>query len=448
MLDQINDTNLYTVIAVIFYLLAFRNIWFIIAEKMNAPAAITWILVNISFPMIGVPLYFFLGQSKLKSYGKRMRRKVTSRHNPIVSEPSKNKIKVICSGQEAFAEIFSTIESADTFILVQYYIFRTDSLGLKLIDLLIKKARTGVQVFFLYDNLGSFGLIGKHGHRMKQAGIHVVRFLPFTLQFNLQINFRNHRKVILVDGSTCFLGGMNVGEEYLSKNKHWRDTQLKIQGPACEAIMETFFDDWSFASTDKERQVLEPLMKVIPTETEGDCKLRVFSFGPGDQWDTGLLMFMDAIQSARKSITIATPYFIPDLILERCLDLCLVKNIEVNLIVPAQSDSYSVQLINQHYIKKIARKGANVYLYADGFMHQKVLLIDESKAIIGTSNFDNRSIYLNFETSILIEDSSVAKEVKTMLDEDLKKCRPLKDAESGTWNNFLGNIIRLASPIF
>ena len=448
MIDSPNEITVYTFIIICFYLVAMRNIWVIVSEKMNSSAALTWILVNISFPFIGVPLFFFLGQNRLKHYRKRREKRVMSPNKELFRSSTHNDLRLITTGPEAFSLIKNEIRHAKQSIILQYYIFRTDSLGLNIIELLIEKAREGVQVFFLYDNLGSFSLTGKHSRRMKAAGVHVENFLPFSFRFNLQINFRNHRKMVLVDGKCCFLGGMNVGEEYLGKRRHWRDTQVQIKGPACHEIMDTFCEDWTFAASKKNLEALKKLRQSDEKAGSGKFPLQVFSYGPGDELHRGLFMFMDLLSKAEESITIATPYYIPDHVLQKVLELAVLKGIEVKLIIPAKSDSLAVQLINQFNVKHAARRGAMVHLYEPGFMHQKVILVDEQFALLGTSNFDNRSIYLNFETSIVVEDHSFAVQVKEMLDKDLKNCRLLTVSEDKLAHRLAEKIMRLAAPLF
>ncbi|SMF05589.1 cardiolipin synthase [Pseudobacteriovorax antillogorgiicola] len=443
------DAVIYSVLIGCVYALAIRNVWAIVSSEMNPSAAATWILINISFPFLGVPLYFFLGQSKLRLYSKRRRKRLKGRNHDYPPLTSYNKIHLLTSGQGTFDEIFAEIENAKDYILIQYYIFRTDRLGLKFIDLLIKKAQQGVKVFFLYDNLGSLGLTGTHTRNMKQNGIYVARFLPLRIRFNFQINFRNHRKIIVIDGHKAFMGGMNVGVEYLGIEKHWRDTQLKIEGPGCAQFSQTFADDWSFAASPKYR---EPLDTALDHRSEhipqGPCATKVYSFGPGDDLDYGLYLFMNLIQNAKESIYIATPYLIPDLVLERCLELAIIKDIKVVIIVPERTDSIVVQIINNHYVRRLCHRGAQIYLYQAGFMHQKVVLVDQEKALVGSSNFDNRSIYLNFETSVLVENESFSLEVYEMLMNDISRSEQLEVNKIRFVERHLGNILRIASPLF
>lgn len=430
-----------------FYLLAIRNTWHIIISEMNPSAAITWILINLSFPFLGVPLYLILGQSKLNRYT-RLRR---GKGLPAIQYPAPSilsHIEPFTSGQEAFPKIFDDIGMAQNFILVQYYIFRTDRLGLEFINHLIRKSQAGIPVFFIYDNLGSLGLTGRHTRRMKAAGIQVARFLPLSFRFNFQINFRNHRKTIIIDGRVAYIGGMNVGMEYLGIQRHWRDTQLRLQGEASHQLIGSFADDWAFAASKHQQSKLTQSLEGLTPLICGTMKSQIYSFGPGDPEPLGLYLFMDLIQSAKSKIFIATPYFIPDLVLERCLELALQKKVQIDMLVPYKSDSTIINIMNRYYCKRLQGRGARVYLYQAGFMHQKLLMIDEQKVLIGTSNFDNRSIYLNFETSILVEDESFTQVIQDMLQKDLQQSQLLNHKEMKPIERVFASLLRLASPLF
>ena len=445
----------YLVVVIVLYLIAFYNVVVIIREEVNPSSAITWIFVNLSFPFIGVPLYFFLGQTKLKTY--RKRRKRFERYFRPTLAPLKNqqpvqtinRLTMLDSGDAAFDAMLTAIEQAELYILIQYYIFRPDKLGDKFKTLLMAKAAAGVPVYFIYDNLGSIGLTGQYTRQLRRSGVHVARFLPLQFRFNLQINFRNHRKLVLVDGKKAFIGGMNVGLEYLSHSSFWRDTQVMIEGPAIIELAYTFIEDWNFAANYKRGSQLKKLLTPLPQpEVDHGSPTQVFSFGPGDSLNIGLYIFMELLQSAKESITIATPYFIPDLTLERCLELAILKGIEVKLIVPQRADHWYVQLVNQYYIRRISRFGAKVFLYQKGFMHQKVILVDDSRTLIGTANFDNRSIYLNFETSILASCKVFSRATKKMLNQDIKDSIPFDPKKDPLWYRYTSKVFRLFSPLF
>ena len=465
----------------VLYILAIINVYKILRQELNPPAAAAWILLNLAFPPIGVPLYFLLGQNKLKGY---LKRRLETKQYLITHHPagrkanldstiqndeqgkkifpsatiSYNAINILDSGPKAFDAIFDAISQAKSYIFVQYYIFRPDSLGEKFKDLLISKAKDGVKIFFIFDNIGSVGLTGRYIRDLKSHGIKVARFLPFHFRFHLQVNFRNHRKLVLIDGDIAFVGGMNVGKEYLGKGKFWRDTQISIKGPAIASLAETFLEDWSFAVEAKKRYLPSSFVsrtielyqhEKITTNNAERVATEIISFGPGDDADIGLYLFMDLIQSAEKSIFIATPYFIPDIVLERCLESALRRGVVITLLVPKKPDYYSIKFVSALSIRRFSRAGGRVFYYQKGFMHQKIMLIDEKVSMLGTSNFDNRSIYLNFETCVLVRNKEFAQKVSTMLTRDLNNASPMqpKPTES-RWSLLMENIARLLSPLF
>ncbi len=442
----------------VFYFLAFYNVITILKEEINHTAAITWIFINLVFPFFGVPLYFFLGQSKLKSYSQR--RKRFERHfqppphlqnhgNCLDAVKTLNTLTILDTGDKAFSEMLEHIQKAQHFILVQYYIFRPDKLGLEFKKILISKAKQGIPIYFIYDNLGSIGLTGKYTRDLKRHGVRVARFLPFHFRFNLQINFRNHRKLIVIDGEYGFVGGMNVGEEYLGRRKFWRDTQVMIQGPAIKHMCYTFLEDWNFAATFRESRTLKKLVGRSTSHTPAHrYETQVFSYGPGDDREVAVYLYMNLIHMAKKSIIIATPYFIPDLILERCLELAILKGVKITLLVPKNTDHWYIKIVNQYYLRRMANFGANVFLYTKGFMHQKVMLIDDQATLMGTSNFDNRSIYLNFETSILVNSTTFANQVRNMLKHDLDGTEHFDLRPDPLWYRYGSKVLRLLSPLF
>ena len=208
-------------------------------------------------------------------------------------------------------------------------------------------------------------------------------------------------------------------------------------------------EDWNFAATFKKGRLLKKLITRNPNpKVDNGHATKVFSFGPGDDIDHGLFLFMTAINNAKESITIATPYFIPDLTLEKCLELAIFRGIKVCLIVPKRADHWYVQLVNHFYLRRFIEFGADVYQYEKGFMHQKVMLVDGKTVIIGTANFDNRSIYLNFETSIMVDSKEFAENTETMLTEDMAHSRKMSRKQKGGWYGYVSQFMRLLSPLF
>jgi len=464
------------------YLLAIRNFLNIINRNINPPTAFAWILVNFLMPYVGVPLYYFFGENRLRSYVRRREKRRSTSYTKTIAHAADDEaallpldpfervftnlgesnrrhpgsVALLVDGQATFESIFAAIEGARHYVLVQYYIIRPDRIGMTLKELLIRKARAGVKVYLLYDYIGSLWLSQTYVRDLKSAGVAVARFLPFRFHRKSPANFRNHRKLVLVDGVVAFTGGLNVGDEYLSlgsdQSSYWRDSHLKVEGRPVESLQRIFQDDWFFAARDKTRRSVMHLTPVRTTDeprAEGHRALvQVVPFGPNDKVFVGLLLFMQAIQTAQKRLWIATPYFIPDGTLERLLELAILRGVDVRLIMPGIADHPLVHWVSLSYAIQLREKGLKVYLYHKGFMHQKFIIIDDEITLAGTSNFDNRTVYLNFETAILITSASFNRQVTTMLEEDMRHARPLDGpAQHGRWYVFRARLARLLAPL-
>ena len=458
----------------IIYLIALINILRIVRQDLSPGAALSWILINAAFPLLGVPLYYFLGQSKITGYVKQRNLipKSTEKHAGGISKGPRlpsyamtmvaslskldelyqafpGEADLMIDGKEAFPEIFKAIGEAKEYILVQYYILKQDRLGLELKGLLESKAARGIKVYLLIDDWGSFGLGRRYVRDLKKAGVKVVRFLPVGLRFSFQVNFRNHRKLVLIDGKVAFTGGLNMGVEYLGNKKagHWRDTHLKLTGPCLGPLITTFIEDWNFASKKDLSSVISfPEVSINPEKAKW---IQTISFGPGDDLPSGgLTLFTQAIHSAKESLWIATPYLIPDSILENALIMAALRGVKIRILIPQKADSKLVHMVSLVHGERL-KKYAEIFLYTNGFMHQKVILIDKSSSIIGTSNFDNRSIYLNFETSLVIHNQKFASKVAAMLEKDFSNAVPMSQKRPlrGFTKKF-SRFIRLLGPLF
>lgn len=479
--------NIFIVITAIVYLLAIYNVVRIVNQDREPQSALAWIVVNLVIPFIGVPLYFFLGENRLRTFVKRRQRSqleleayrryrenLPQYHDVMriepdstlevfgqlvkkaadVFQPMPGGIQLLINGEETFRQIFATIKEARHYIFVQYYIIRSDRLGVELRDLLIAKAREGVAVYLLIDDIGSFFLADSYLRPLRQAGVHVAKFLPFRIPYQFQVNFRNHRKLVLVDGREAFTGGLNVGMEYVGKQKigFWRDTHVHITGPAVQALQHVFLDDWYFAA--KRSIKLEPLQMRAPEAPASNqhlhmCAVQTVPFGPSDSFHVGVMLFMQIIQMARKSLWIASPYFVPDSGLERLLELAARRGVDVRVLIPQKPDHLFVHSVTMSYAQRLLKQGIRVFLYQKGFMHQKVIQMDGELAVLGTSNFDNRSMYLNFETAVLVHDRTMAAETMAMLEGDFADSSELQPTtESDTlWRNFPMKVVRLLAPL-
>lgn len=426
--------------------------WRAVASARTPQGAIAWVIFLLAAPWFGVPAYVIFGHHKLRAYteARRRSRELTRQlaaqaqdypprddarqrliafarmgKMPIVGG---NDAGLLIDGEETFEAIFEAIEGARRYVCVQFYTIVDDAVGQALADRLVAAAERGVTVRVIYDGVGSYGLSRGYRQRLTDAGIRILD--PRAARgptSRLQINFRNHRKTVIVDGETGFMGGLNVSETYLGRNPAygaWRDTHLRLRGPIVSQLQLVFAEDWHWATGES----LADVMGWYPgIDTAGMTGLLV-PMGPGDDMDTGALFFFSAITGARNRVWIASPYFVPDIDTLTALSDAALRGCDVRLIVPDTVDHYLPWLAAFAFFDEVRRAGVKVHRYQQGFMHQKVVLVDDDIAAVGTANFDNRSFRLNFETMAVMHDAAFAREVETMLTADLKECTLLEQS--------------------
>jgi len=359
-----------------------------------------------------------------------------------------NHVKLLVNGGATFDAIFEAIEQATEVVLVQFFIIHDDELGQALQQLLVRKAQAGVQVFVLYDGVGSHALPRRYVQTLREAGVQVQAFTTRRGWFNrFQVNFRNHRKIVVVDGLTGFVGGHNVGDEYLGHHRPlspWRDTHIQVSGPVLACLQESFAEDWYWAT-----RALPPLL-LPDTYAEDGMLCQVLVTGPADPQETCSLFFLEAIHSARERVWITSPYFIPDEAVSAALRLAVLRGVDVRLLIPSRPDHRVVYAASSLFAFEAVRAGVKVYRYQPGFLHQKVVLVDDEFSAIGSANLDNRSFRLNFEIMLLTVDTSFAAQVEGMLTADFAQARQitLNDSRNTHRLQHLGmRIARLISPI-
>jgi cardiolipin synthase len=360
-----------------------------------------------------------------------------------------NDAELLIDGEATFSAIFRAIDDARDYVLAQFYIIKDDQLGREFKARLIGKAGEGVRVHLLYDEIGCLGLPGRYLEELRQAGVRVSAFNTTKGTRNrFQLNFRNHRKVVVVDGQVAFVGGLNVGDEYMGRGKvfsHWRDTHACIRGPAVHAVQIAYCEDWYWAT----HELPELDWDLVQSGT-GDKNVLVIPTGPADDLETCGLFFTHSIHAARERVWIASPYFVPDSKVIAALQIAALRGVDVRVLLPEKADHTLVWLSSFSYYEETKPYGVKLYRYQPGFLHQKVMLVDSDVASVGTPNLDNRSFRLNFEIILLFLDHDFASRVETMLEEDFADARLVEQDDLSSralWFKFAVRAARLMAPL-
>ena len=359
-----------------------------------------------------------------------------------------NSVRLLINGTATFDAIFDAIRSAKEVVLVQFFIIHDDDLGMKLHALLLEKAAQGVAVHVLYDSIGSHSLPKSYGESLRAGGVQTYAFATrggWISRF--QVNFRNHRKVVVVDGVRGFVGGHNVGVEYLGAKpplSPWRDTHVEVTGPVVACLQESFAEDWFWAA-----RKLPPL--ILPQSYPEDGVLCQFlASGPADPYETCSLFFVEAIHAANRRVWITTPYFVPDEAVFAALRLAVLRGVDVRILIPSRPDHKIVYAASSLYAFEAVRAGVRIFRYQPGFVHQKVVLVDDEISAIGSANMDNRSFRLNFEVMLLTVDDAFARQVEHMLLDDFALAREITEADikaTHRLQQLAMRVARLVSPV-
>lgn len=449
-----------------------------IMEVRTPQGAIAWAISLNTFPVIALPAYWILGRNRFSGYVTARRAEVI-KHVPLmqrlledlnqsglkgdaVQEDARllerlarmpfttgNSARLLIDGEQTFSAILEGIASAQQYVLVQFYILRDDGLGQRLQQALIERARAGVRCYVVYDEIGN-----KPGAAYQQAMADAgISLLPFNTRQGkanrFQINFRNHRKIVIVDGRVAYVGGHNVGDEYLGldpKMSPWRDTHVEVRGPVVQCVQLSFVEDWYWAA----RQHLLDLDWVPRPSEAGNVTSLCLPTGPADELETATLYFLELINRADKRLWIARTYFVPDQQIVSALQVAALRGLDVRILIPKNSDSRLIGLAAYSYLPELENAGVKVFWYNPGFMHQKVMLVDDQVASVGTANFDNRSFRLNFEITMVLVGADIVHDVEAMLLDDFSRSQPaeISDLTDASFPFRFGvRISRLLAPI-
>lgn len=435
------------VIAIVYILLG------IFLENRPVSHLLAWLLVFFFVPVAGFIIFVLIGRNirKKRIYRKKEKQDKamldrlkclqdnagigSSANDPLLGKlmnlldnnskslmTGGNQVRVLTNGSETFPAILEAIEAARHHIHLEYYIFNEGKVGNQLAEILREKARKGVEVRLIYDDFGSWGLRNDFIKELRKTGIECHAFLPVRLhRFASRVNYRNHRKIVIVDGQTGFIGGLNIDDRYLYGDPDlgfWRDTHLQIHGQAVAGLQNIFLNDWHFASDTRLDE-----QKFFPVVTSpGNALIQIVSSGPDSDWESIMQLFFYLIANAKKSVYISSPYFFPNESILTALVTASLSGTDVRIILPSRSDSKLATWGSFSYFEQLLEAGVDIYLYNNGFTHSKVMIIDDIAASVGTANLDIRSFSQNFEATALLYDKESITKLKNDFENDLQQC--------------------------
>lgn len=461
----------------------------VVLDTRSVAKTLAYILLVVFVPLLGMIFYFSFGinyrkrkiyskklkvdesfkadfQARIKSY-REMIRKMDSpllrEHKPLITLLShlgvggshvleNTEVRLLQNGENFFPLLIEEMWKARNHIHIQSYIYDNDEIGNKLKEVMIAKAKEGVEVRLIYDDFGSMQIRRTLVKELIESGVQAFPFNRIRIiQLANRLNYRNHRKIVVIDGTTSFVGGINVSDKYINGEGklYWRDTHLMIRGFSSMILQQIFLADWNFCADDTisvSRRYF-PLEESVPYPAPK--LVQITASGPDSDRPNILYAVLQAVSKARKEILITTPYYIPDSSLQEALIIAALSSVDVKLLVPAEADSFLVTLASQSYFEELLAAGVKIYLYRKGFIHAKTFVVDRQVASVGTANLDARSFDLNFEVAAFIYDQEVAGELARVFFNDLQDAEELRLADwtdRPRWKIFSERVIRLFSP--
>ena len=476
-----------TTLAVLFYIAVTAAVAVIIINTSSTPKALAYLMLVFLFPVVGIIVYFSIGRNYRanKLYNKKLNidrhafpelekeledysKKTVSEVKPLLKNfvnlaklgtidntlTAYNHLELLVNGEEKFPDLYKTLKEAKKFIHIEYYIFEDDTIGSTVGDILKQKAQEGVKVRFIYDALGSKSIRKSFVDDLRAAGVEAFPFYKIKfLTYANRVNYRNHRKIVVIDGTIGYIGGINISGRYINPNPYnlyWRDTHLKISGSAVLMLQRVFIADWNFCAKQNlgVTEVLFPVQQVLENKNRQLTQI-VFS-GPDSDYPDIMYAMIQAILLSKKEILITTPYFVPDASFINALKIASLSEVDVKIIIPGVSDNVFVNATSNSYYQELLEAGVEVYQYQKGFVHAKTLVCDGFVSTVGTTNLDQRSFDLNFEVNAFVYDETFSKELRNEFYNDLRECTPL---ELESWKKrpfyirFFERTVRLLSPL-
>ncbi len=470
-------TTLYWLLIIAYGITVISIVGIVLSENRNPVKSLAWITVLLLFPVGGLVLYLFFGRSIKNTHmiSRRNKRKlrqgestvttvIPENYTPEMRQLTElgrslcgatfypdNRVEVYSYGRDKFEALFNDIRAAEEYIHLQYYIIEDDHIGRALRDALIERAKAGVRVRVIYDDFGCWGVSRKFFRSMREAGIDIHPFFKVVFPpFATRINWRNHRKLAVIDGEVAYVGGMNVADRYIdggSKFGCWRDTHMRITGPAVAAVQYSFAVDWSFMGQSLLQEPVDMSLPKGPGEAAG---LQMMRCGPTSEWSNVSLYMLKAIGNAKKRVYIQTPYFLPTDAMLSALQAAALSRVDVRVMIPLKSDSSTLTLASYSYIMECLRAGIKIYLFEAGMLHSKTMMIDDRLSAIGSANIDFRSFEHNFEETMFIFSSEVNTTLRSQFMADLQQSTRVR---ASVWRRrpiiqkAKESIVRLLSPV-
>lgn len=470
------------IIFILYQIIAIIAVIHVIMDNRQPAKTMAWALVIWFVPVVGIVFYLFFGVNtrKERHVSERSMNQLTKRsmlefaeqqnlhlpekHKPLIdlfinqnlSLPFKdNKMEAYTDGYQFFPALLAAIHEAKNHIHIDMYIFAEDALGCLVADALIAKAQEGVEVKLIYDDVGCWNVSHRFFERMREEGIEVVSFLPVRFpSFTSKVNYRNHRKIIVIDGTVGFIGGMNIALRYVKGTctMPWRDTMLKVTGGAVYALQRAFLVDWYFVDRTllSDRKYYPPM--IGSHQTVNNCLAQVVTSGPVTPYPEIMQGFVRVILGARRYLYLETPYFMPNDSILFALKTAALAGVEVRVLCPMYSDARFVEWASRSYLREVVEAGVQVSLYKAGFLHSKLMVCDDSITTCGSTNLDFRSFENNFEANIFFYDEGIALRMKKVFMNDLEQSVSLTEIPSRMHGSFLmrlwESVTRMLSPLF
>ncbi|WP_029903770.1 cardiolipin synthase [Prevotella sp. 10(H)] len=468
--------NIILIFQILYVTTALGAMIVVISENRNPLKTISWVLILLLLPLVGLIIYYFFGEDSRKQrlishkmYKKLNRRSIgrkelletlnpPAEHKSLVNLLNRLKsaplyggssVTFYSNGNEKFEALFAELEKAQKHIHIQYYIFLDDEIGCQTRDILVRKAAEGVEVRLIYDDVGSWKAKRRFFKDMQAQGIEVQPFLKVAFKFlTSRVNYRNHRKIVVIDGKVGFVGGMNVADRYVNGVKFgvWRDSHIKIEGKGVAALQTSFLIDWY--SSRKEFLASDMYYPIL--ENKGNNLIQMVTSGPVGPFKDIHLGILQAISNAKECIYIQTPYFVPTDALLLNLQMASMRGVDVRLMLPRHSDTTFVHIASMSYLKDMLDAKVSVFFFEAGFLHSKLMIIDNSLTITGSANMDVRSFEHNFEIDAFIYNEDTCNKAKEIFFRDME-CSTLLIAEEwdkrSRFEKFKESVMRLFSPL-